>query len=225
MRQECDVERGLLQCHPRIGGERAEMAAQRNTTPARHDAGQDGQQRGQQYRQQDEANPHRGCTDRHRQARQQCQHAGGRRQRSPQIVEHFPAAHRRNGVADPIRAADRSVADQPRQQLPVAARPAMVPPRGDVVTGRKLFDDFDIGDETRAGEHALEQVVAEQGRIRHAIGERGLECIDVVDALAGIGAFAEHVLVNVGDRGGVRVDAVHAGEHALEQGTLAADRQ
>ena len=38
-------------------------------------------------------------------------------------------------------------------------------------------------------------------------GERGLEGVDVVDALAGVGAFAEQVLVDVGDRGRVRIDA------------------
>ena len=50
-----------------------------------------------------------------------------------------------------------------------------------------------------------------------AATERGLECIDVVDALAGIGAFAEQILIDVGDGRGVRVDAAHAGEDLLIQ--------
>ena len=52
-----------------------------------------------------------------------------------------------------------------------------------------------------------------------------LERIDVVDALAGVGAFAEQVLIDVGNGGGIGIDAVHAGEDALEQRTFAADRQ
>ena len=101
----------------------------------------------------------------------------------------------------------------------------MVAHGGDVVAGGKFLDDLDIGGETGAGEDALEQIVAEQRRVRHAAGERGLEGIDVVDALAGIGAFAEQILVHVGHRGGIRIDAAHAGEDALEQRALAADRQ
>ena len=72
---------------------------------------------------------------------------------------------------------------------------------------------------------AFEQIVAEHGRNRHPAGERRLERIDVIDTLARVRTFAEQILVNVGHRGGIRVDAVHAGEHALEQGTLAANRQ
>ena len=101
----------------------------------------------------------------------------------------------------------------------------MVAQRVDVVAGGEFLDDLDIGGETGAGEDALEQIVAEQRRVRHPAGERGLEGIDVVDALAGVGAFAEQVLVHVGDGGGIGIDAVHAGKDALEQRTLAADRQ
>ena len=59
----------------------------------------------------------------------------------------------------------------------------------------------------------------------HAAGERGLEGIDVVDALAGVGAFAEEVLIDVRHGGGVGIDAARAGEDALEERALAADRQ
>ena len=101
----------------------------------------------------------------------------------------------------------------------------MVAQGADVVAGGEFLDDLDVGGEAGAGEDALEQIVAEQRRVRHAAGERGLEGIDVVDALAGIGAFAEQVLVDVGDRRGIGIDAAHAGEDALEQRAFAADRQ
>ena len=116
----------------------------------------------------------------------------------------------------------RPAAENPRQQLPVAARPAVVAQGADIVARRKFLDDLDIGGEAGAGEHALEQIVAEQRRIRRAAGQRGLESVDVVDALAGIGAFAEQVLIDVGNRRGVGIDAAQAGEDALEQRAFAA---
>ena len=116
-------------------------------------------------------------------------------------------------------------AENPWQQLPVAARPAVVARRRDIVAGRKFLDDLDIRGETGAGEHALEQIMAEQRRVRHAACQRRLEGIDIVDALAGIGAFAEQILIHVGYGRRIGIDAVHAGEDALEQRAFAPDRQ
>ena len=167
-----------------------------------------------------------GGAQRQCQSRQQGQHAGRCGQRAPQIVEHLPAADRRDGAraSDPRRrVGPRPTVHGSNCQSPRAQRWWRA--RGDVVAGGKLLDDLDVGGETGARKDALEQIVAEQRGVRHAAGERGLEGVDVVDALAGIGAFAEQILVHVGDGGGVRVDAARAGEHALEQRTLAADRQ
>ena len=119
----------------------------------------------------------------------------------------------------------RRPSKDPRQQLPVAARPSVVPARADVIAGREFFDDLDIGGEAGAREYALEQVVAEKGRVRRAARQRRLERIDIIDALSRVGAFAEQILVDVGDRGGIGVDAAQAGEDALKQRTFAADRQ
>ena len=80
--------------------------------------------------------------------------------------------------------------EDPGQQLPVAAHPAMLAQRGDVVARREILDHFDVGGETGAREDAFEQIVREQRALRHAPGERGLEGVDVVDALAGERAFA-----------------------------------
>ena len=80
-------------------------------------------------------------------------------------------------------------------------------------------------DQARAGEHALEQIVAQHRVVGHAALQRGLEGVDVVDALAGVGALAEQVLVDVGDRRRVGIDAAVAGEDALEQRAFRADRQ
>ena len=59
-------------------------------------------------------------------------------------------------------------AEEPRQQLPVAARPAMLARGGHVVARGKLLDDLDVGGEPGARKDALEQVVAEQ----RAVGTR-----------------------------------------------------
>ena len=97
--------------------------------------------------------------------------------------------------------------------------------RGNVVAGWEFLHHLDIGGETSTGEDALEQIMAEQGRVRHPAGKRRFESVDFIDALAGIGAFADQILVHVGCGGGIRVDAVHAGKDTLEQRAFAADRQ
>ena len=197
----------------------------RDPGAARRDGGNDRNQGRQHDRREHEDGPDESCVKRHRPSGQQGEDRSRRRQRAPQIVEHLPAADRRDGAALPILAGDGAAAEDPGQQLPVAARPAVVAQRGDVVAGGKLLDDLDIGGEAGAGEDALEQIVAEQRRVRHTAGERGLEGVDVVDALAGVGAFAEQVLIDVGDRRGIGIDAAHAGKDALEQRAFAADRQ
>ncbi|WP_425128606.1 hypothetical protein [Burkholderia metallica] len=58
--------------------------------------------------------------------------------------------------------------------------------------------------------------------LRHAAGEHRLERIDVVDALARIGAFVEQVLVDIRYGRHVGIDAVRARRHALEQRPLVA---
>ena len=77
---------------------------------------------------------------------------------------------------------------------------------GHVVTGGKVLDHLDVGNQTGAGEDSLEQIVAEHGALRNAPVQRRLERVDIVDALAGVGAFAEQVLVHVRHSGGVRID-------------------
>ena len=154
---------------------------------------------------------------------QQRENAGGRGQGATQVVQHLPLTDQRQKSIAALR---RIVAtEQPGQQLPVAARPAMIARCGDVVARRKFFDDFDIGDESGACECSFEQIVTEQRPLRYAIRQRRLERIDVVDALAGIRAFAEQILIDVGDGGVVRIDARHAGEDALEDRAFATDRQ
>ena len=113
--------------------------------------------------------------------------------------------------------AGRHPREQPQQDLPVAAHPAVLPPRVRQHVGRVVVHDFGVGDERGARVQAFEQVVRQQRVFRHAALERGHERVDVVEALAGEDAFAEEILIHVRHRGGVRIDAGVAGVGAREQ--------
>jgi hypothetical protein len=56
----------------------------------------------------------------------------------------------------PVRRSVAAAAEDPRQQLPVAAGPTVLAGGGDVVAGREVLDDLDVGDESGAREDAFE---------------------------------------------------------------------
>src|SRR5213078_4559349 len=107
-------------------------------------------------------------------------------------------------------------AQDPRQQLPVAARPAMLARGGYVVSRRKLLNDLDIGDQTGARKYPFEEVVAAQRVLGYTAGQRGVEGVEVIDALAGIRSLTEQILVDVGHCSCVRIDATRARKDALK---------
>ena len=112
--------------------------------------------------------------------------------------------------------------EDPGQELPIAARPAVMTRRADIVSRREFLDDFDIRGEPGARERSLEQVVAQQRRVGRAARESRLEGVDIVDAFAGVGALAEHVLIDVGNRRGIGVDSAGARKNSLKQRAFAA---
>jgi hypothetical protein len=124
------------------------------------------------------------------------QHPEDRRQRAAQIVDHLPARQPRN--------AELRIEDH-RQQLPVAARPAVLA-RGVDRSGSDSPRPPRRRSPARRAKNAFQQVVAQHRVFRHLAGKRGLHGVDVVEALAGEGAFAEHVLIEVGDREDVGVE-------------------
>ena len=79
--------------------------------------------------------------------------------------------------------------------------------RIDGVTRWEFLDDLDVGGEAGAGVGSLEQVVTEQGGAGRAATQRGLERVDLVYALAGVGSLAEHILIHIRNGGGVGIDA------------------
>src|SRR5260370_20191765 len=101
----------------------------------------------------------------------------------------------------------------------------MLPGGGEVIPRRKLLDQLDVGRQSRPRESSFEKIVAEQRVVRDAVCKRRLEHIDIVDALADVRALIEKVLVNVGNREGVRVDSSGARKHALKNRTVTSGRQ
>ena len=141
-----------------------------------------------------------------------------RRQRPAQIVQHLPTADERNpGPTAPRGAAT----EDPRQQLPVSPCPPVLARDRVAVLGRELLEELEIGDESRPRKDALEEVMAEQRVLGDPTGQRGGEGVHVIDALAGVGALAEQILVDVRDGGRVRIDAGRTGEHPLKQRSFA----
>ena len=101
----------------------------------------------------------------------------------------------------------------------------MLARRRDSVARGKLLHHFDVGDEARAGKDAFQQIVAEHGAVRDLSAECRLKRVDLVDALAAIGALLEQILVDVGYRERIRIEPIGAREDALEQRPFTADRQ
>jgi hypothetical protein len=96
---------------------------------------------------------------------------------------------------------------QPQQDLPIAPDPPVLPTRVREHAGGVVVDELHVRHERDTRVEAFEQVVGEQRVLRHQTLERGGEGVHVVETLAGEDAFPEKVLVGVGYRSGVGVDA------------------
>ena len=107
---------------------------------------------------------------------------------------------------------------QPLQELPVAAHPAVAAGDVHVVAGGVLFVEFHVTDERGPGMARLQQVVAEHGVFRKASVHRGLERIHLIDSLADESAFLKEVLIDIGHRPGVGIDARIARKQADKPG-------
>ena len=131
-----------------------------------------------------------------------------------------------SGIA--LRAAGlgaRPAAEDPGQQLPVAARPSGAGARRRPRSGAGKSSKSSMS-ETRPAraKSPSNRSWREQRVLGHPAGERALERVDVVDALARVDPLAEEVLVDVGDREGVGIDAARAREDALEERAAARSR-
>ena len=206
----------LRQGARRVGQDTAHVAPFRDPATARHHVVHRGHERRQQQGGDDERRPQTRPPDGMQPARHEQQEDRGRRQRPPQVVEHLPTPDQRQARAGST--------EYPGEELPVATRPAMLANGGDQVARRELLEQRDVGDQPGAREQAFEEIVAQQRVLGYPAGERPLERIDVVDALAGVGPFGEEVLVDVRHGGGVRIDAAGPGERPLIEGRVTRPR-
>ena len=162
---------------------------------------------------------------RQRRARQQgpAGHEERRRHRrdeaAAEIVENLEARNERQLIALDAACAVAHEREEPTQDLPVAAHPAMLPPGMGQDARRIVVHQLDIGDQRRAGVDPLEQVVREQRVLGHPPLERRAEGVDVVEPLAGEDPLAEEVLIGVRHRRGVGVDAGVAGVETRKERT------
>src|SRR5580700_2526804 len=101
----------------------------------------------------------------------------------------------------------------------------MLARRSDVIARGKLLDHFNIRGQSRPRKDSLEKVMTQQRVLGNAPLQRRLENVDIVNALAAVRSFSKQVLVNVGDRKGIRIDARRAREYPLEHRALVVGRQ
>ena len=93
------------------------------------------------------------------------------------------------------------------------------------IAGRKFLDHFNIAGEASARENAFQQIMAQHSILGDLILQGGLEAVDLVDALAAIGAFFKQILVHVRDRECVGIEPVGTGKGPLKKRALATHRQ
>ena len=134
MAQENEGERGQDEREFEIAADGAEMARRAHAGLSRRHGGDHRNHRRQRDRRDHESGPDQSGVERHEPACEQGQDREGRRQGATQVVEHFPAPDRRKGGGRFGRVPVVGAATENRgQQLPVAARPAMMAQRADIV--------------------------------------------------------------------------------------------
>ena len=173
VRQHGDRDGRLGDGEPQVPADRAGVATLRKPVPPGNQPGDDRDERGQDDGRQHECGPRERRGGRQRPSEHQGREGGGRRQRAPQVVQHLPAPDQRH-----------SARENPREELPVTARPAVLTGGGDAIVRRSGLEQLDVGAEAGSGEEALEEIVAQQRVLGHASGQSRLERIHVVDAFA-----------------------------------------
>ncbi len=148
----------------------------------------------------------------------------GRREATPEIVDHPPATVHgdRNPLLPPGGVV--CIAQDPGQELPVSPDPAMIATCSDLVVRGELLEEIHIGQKRCTCKQALEQVMAEECVLGDPSFQGRLERIDVVDPLSGVRSLLEEVLIHIGDCGCVGVHSTGPRDDALIGGGSRAGR-
>src|SRR6185437_4428489 len=125
---------------------------------------------------------------------------------APEVDETLNSCQQRQAVR--LRAiGTRHARRQPPEQLPIAANPTVLAPSVREIAGRVIVVDGDVGGETRPRVISLDQVVRQERVLGEAAVRRLLERIDVVDPFAREASLPVEILIDIGYRGGIRIDA------------------
>ncbi len=181
VRQEREAQPDVRRGEAEIGADRPRVAPLGDALPLRQQAPDDGERRRDEHGRQDEPGP---CQGRDRRQRPGGDEHGQRergRQGPAQVVDHLPAGDAGDRAPGSAARGVARPAEDPGQELPVAARPSVLAGRGDEVVRRELVEELDVGHEAGPREDALEQVVAQERVLGDAVRHRGRERVEVVD--------------------------------------------
>ncbi len=220
-----DRERRAPQRNGDVTSDAAEEAPLRDSPPRWNQAGENREEAGQREAREDARRPDGRGDAWQRPARDEGQEGCRRGERAPQVVENLPPSDHGNGISRSSQGCIGNAGKKPGEELPVAPRPAVLSRSGKPVVRGKTLEELDVSDESGTREESLEEIVRQKRVVWNPTAQGLLEGVDLVDALARIDAFAEEVLVHVGDRRRVRVDPGGAGVEPLIQGPRPRQRQ
>ena len=149
IRQEDEGQHGMRKLHAAAPLERGQMLAPQGVARFAQQIVQ-----GRKNGRQEDDGQHRHAPENHvRQEtphQQQGQGGGRRHDAAAQVVEQLPARQHRQGIAFALAGAARHAAQQPADQLPVAAYPALAAAHVGVVTGRVFLIQLRVAEQAGA---------------------------------------------------------------------------
>ena len=187
--------------------------------------GDEPQRRGREHERERRERPEDGAAREPEPAEHEQREREGRDQAAPQVVGDLPAIDERELVPESLPALRGDLGQEPGQQLPVTAQPAVHAHGIRGVVLRIAFEEHDVGGQRRATVDPLEEVVADERVLRDATFDAAHERVHVVDAFADVDPGTEEVLIDLGAGVGVDVEADVPGEDAREQRLAGARRR
>src|SRR5262249_4313778 len=122
-------------------------------------------------------------------------------------VQNLPARNHRQRIRHDFAEEIRHTGKEPEDDLPVATYPSVLASGKRADVRRIVIDNFDVRYKAGARVRAFDHVVAQDRIAGEAMLQHLLKHADLVDSLAGEAAFAEQILIDVGNRACVDVEA------------------
>ena len=214
--EHCQRQRGARELRSRVAQHGPSMRLEAGVMRLAEEIGQ----RGDKRRNQHDRERCKGGNPRHARQQPACDQERYERrchQAAANVIQYFPAAQsgeRRAtragaGAASSTtgHACANALRESPARDLPIAAHPAVTAADVGEIACRRLFVQLDVRQQPGTRVAAFDQVVAQDPVLGQPPIERLAECVDVVDSLADERAFAEKILVDIGHRARIRIDA------------------